>query len=273
MKKVTLYVSLGFLSLFVYSSIVYPILEDHTGLPEIPGGVGTKTIFMLLFSVSHSWYLLGWRRTLVFFAMAGAISWGYEQLGVETGLVYGNYHYTDYLGAKAGHVPIIIPLAWFMMIYPSYVVANLIYSGRPLLQTSKMASIVLISLLSAAIMTAWDFVIDPYLSGHTVSAWVWEDGGAYFGIPVHNFFGWILTTFTIYFAFRVFERNCKASDSFPRHVAILPVAGYGLMLVANLIPREPPELIFIGPIVMGIPIALALARLRQNRILPTVQSN
>ncbi len=45
---------------------------------------------------------------------------------VRTGLVFGAYHYSDMLGIKLGHVPVLIPLGWFMMIYPSRVVAKAI---------------------------------------------------------------------------------------------------------------------------------------------------
>jgi putative membrane protein len=56
-------------------------------------------------------------------------------------------------------------------------------------------------------MTAWDLVVDPILSGPTVRAWVWEGGGAYYGVPLRNFLGWIGTTFTIYLLYRSVERR------------------------------------------------------------------
>ncbi len=37
------------------------------------------------------------------------------------------------------------------------------------------------------------------------------------------------------------------------------------MLVANLVPGEPQELIIIGPIIMGIPIVMALIRFKQKK--------
>ena len=131
--------------------------------------------------------MLGWRHTLLFFGITVAVSWSYEHVGVETGLIYGAYHYTDALGLKLGLVPIIIPIAWFMMIYPSYILANLIGSGRQMIMREKnknnnnnnrtsLAQILWLSFLSAVIMTAWDLVVDPYLSGPTERAWIWENG-------------------------------------------------------------------------------------------------
>jgi uncharacterized membrane protein len=265
-----------FLALFIYSSIIRPLLEPlFPELPRIPGGIGVKTLFMMLFSIFHAAYVLGWRHTLLFFGITVAVSWIYEHVGVETGLIYGAYHYTDALGLKLGHVPIIIPIAWFMMIYPSYIIANLIGTGRQMMMRDKnnnhritLAQILWLSFLSAVTMTAWDLVVDPYLSGPTERAWIWEDGGQYFGVPLHNFGGWLLTTFTIYFIFRLLsERKFQILHStrpLTTSIILLPLISYGTMMVANIIPGEPPELRIIGPIVMGIPLAIAATRLLMN---------
>jgi uncharacterized membrane protein len=287
---VLLGLSILFLALFIYSSIVRPLLQplieeimvkaggNTFQLPYITGGIGIKTLFMMLFSVFHAAYVLGWRHTLLFFGITVAVSWSYEHVGVETGLIYGAYHYTDALGLKLGHVPIIIPIAWFMMIYPSYIIANLIAGGRQkiiMIRGDKgnnnysnnrvtLLRILVLSFLSAVIMTAWDLVVDPYLSGPTERAWIWEDGGQYFGVPLHNFGGWLLTTFTIYFLFQLLsERKSQVSPNRPLSIPIilLPLIGYGAMMITNIIPGEPPELRIIGPIVMGIPLAIAAIRL------------
>jgi uncharacterized membrane protein len=270
--------AITFLALFIYSSIIRPLLEPlFPELPRIPGGIGIKTLFLMLFSIFHASYVLGWRHTLLFFGITVAVSWSYEHVGVETGLIYGAYHYTDALGLKLGHVPIIIPIAWFMMIYPSYIIANLIGSGRQMMMMRDkknnnnnritLVQILWLSFLSAVMMTAWDLVVDPYLSGPTERAWIWEDGGQYFGVPLHNFGGWLLTTFTIYFIFRLLsERKFQVRPSRPltTSIILLPLISYGTMMVANIIPGEPPELQIIGPIVMGFPLAIAAIRLLMN---------
>lgn len=250
-----------FLALFVYSAIIHPILEPFASLPQIPGGIGIKTVLLMAFGLIHAWYVLGWRCALMFFVITAVVSWGYEQLGVETGLIYGKYHYTDVLGARLGHVPIIIPIAWFMMIYPSFIIANLITSGF-ISKNQKILHIIRLSFLSAVVMTAWDFVIDPYLSGSTQRAWIWETGGQYFGVPIHNFAGWLLTTFTIYFLYLLLERKMHHRNSgLAKRIMIMPLLAYCAMMISNIIPGEPAALRFIGPVVMGIPLGIALYRL------------
>ncbi|TBR26468.1 MAG: carotenoid biosynthesis protein [Candidatus Nitrosotenuis sp.] len=268
-KAILTSLAVFFLALFVYSAIIHPLLESFVSLPQIPGGIGIKTILMMSFSLIHAWYVLGWKRALMFFAITAIVSWGYEQVGVETGIVYGKYHYTDVLGTKLGHVPIIIPIAWFMMIYPSFIIANLITFSSISKNQNKMSRIIWLSIISAIIMTAWDLVIDPYLSGPTQRAWVWESEGQYFGVPLQNFVGWIATTFTIYFLYLIFERKMTSyNNNLTKRIMVIPVLAYGIMMISNIVPGEPSALRFIGPIVMGIPLSIALWRLLMyNRIL------
>ena len=125
-----------FLLLFVYNVIVRSLLAPFIQLPVLLGRVSVP-LTLALFSLFHALYLLGWRHALAFIAVCLVVSWGFEQAGVATGLIYGDYHYTDVLGPKLGRVPLIIPAAWFMMMYPSHVMANLISSGRPIGQIGR----------------------------------------------------------------------------------------------------------------------------------------
>ena len=52
------------------------------------------------------------------------------------------------------------------------------------------------AIMAVIVMTAWDVVIDPGMA--RAGYWVWEHGGSYFGVPRHNFVGWLVTTFTVY---------------------------------------------------------------------------
>ncbi len=136
-----------------------------------------------------------------------------------------------------------------------------------------LRNLLALSVASAATMTAWDLVIDPILSGPQVRAWVWEGGGRYFGVPLHNYAGWLLTTFTVYLVFRRIEQRFAAEEPGGRRaatgadpsasVAVLPVAIYLLMLVSDLVSGVAPAgLAIIGPVVMGAPVVAAAWQLR-----------
>lgn len=262
-RRLLLSLSTLFLLVFTYEGAVRALFRPIVQLPAITGGLNGQTLALVLFSLAHALYALGWRHTLVFFGLSAFISWAYEQFGVATGLIYGAYYYTDILGFKVGHVPLLIPLAWFMMIYPSYVIANLIASDRPTGSPSRLGALIWISLLSAMVMTAWDLVVDPILSGPAVGAWVWEQGGPYFGIPLQNYAGWMLTTFTVYLLYRLFESRVELRPAGPLTplIAAMPLIAYGAMMITNSLSSGLEALRVIGPFVMGVPLAAALTRL------------
>lgn len=129
---------------------------------------------------------LGWRRTIIFFALAGGLSLASELIGTGTGYPFGNYEYTTGLGFKIlGRVPFSIPLSWFYMGLASFVLGGTLARWHPLWSVA----------LGAYFLTVWDLVLDPAMAhpGLALSFWVWHQSGPYFGMPVQNFIGWTAT--------------------------------------------------------------------------------
>jgi uncharacterized membrane protein len=114
------------LAVYVYGEFtahVYPFVF----LPHVE--VRLRVVALTLFAVLHAGSNFGWRLGFLMFFATTLITWLFEQVGVATGFVYGAYHYSEMLGPKLGAVPFLIPLAWFMMIYPSYLITSLIVVG------------------------------------------------------------------------------------------------------------------------------------------------
>ncbi len=132
-------------SLVLFAIVMYLILvEAVTPWFHLPGlGNIGFVLFFSLFSVVHCWSLEGPKRTAIFFAVSAVITYAMEETGVRTGLVFGPYHYGDQLGIKLDQVPVLIPLGWFMMIYPSWMVA------KAMLRTIGTRSIMGVAALSA----------------------------------------------------------------------------------------------------------------------------
>src|ERR1700753_3926373 len=147
----------------LYASISYLILAEAVDawikLPS--AGNILFTLVFVLFSVLHCAAFEGWKRTAIFFLASALVTYAMEEIGVRTGWVFGAYHYSDLLGPKLGHVPVLIPLGWFMMIYPSWMVARALLQG---LNTRSWPGIALQALIAAMTMTAWDVVMDPGMS-------------------------------------------------------------------------------------------------------------
>lgn len=106
-----------------------------------------------------------------------------ELLGTGAGIPFGEYHYTEALGARwFGAVPIVIPLSWFFMALPSYAAARAALPERPVARV----------LVASLILLSWDLALDPAMS-HATAYWVWGQPGAYYGMPWLNLFGWYVT--------------------------------------------------------------------------------
>ncbi len=211
----------------------------------------------------HGVYMLGWRRALALFGIAVVVGFGMEFLGAKTGIVFGRYHYTAVLDPKIlGTVPVVIPLAWFMVLYPSHQMTNLLLTGRSVGGPKGAWAVAFSALLTGLILTAWDLVMDPVMV-LDVKAWVWHDGGSYFGIPFHNFAGWVLTGALASTLYRLVEprlawRPLGRTNGF---FIVLPLIGYGVLCLGDLVVGNPPATRVVAPFAMGIPLLAALLKL------------
>src|SRR5690606_38376651 len=115
---------------WVLAMITFPILRWIFGEEAIVPGTILTTLFQFsasAFVVTMRW---GWRRTLLMLLVAAGITWAFEAVGTATGFPFGAYTYTDKLQPQIAHVPLLIPLAWFMMLPASWLMASLIYPPR-----------------------------------------------------------------------------------------------------------------------------------------------
>lgn len=122
----------------------------------------------------------GWADTVRTAVLVGVSTLLIEMLGSRTGFPFGPYAYTDLMQPQLGHVPLLIPLAWFMMLPSAWAVAA-IFRRR----------LWLFALVSAGALTAWDLFLDPQMAAWGV--WIWENPSGYFGIPWSNYAGWLGT--------------------------------------------------------------------------------
>ncbi len=175
---------------------IYAVITLGVSITALFGVQIPPLITMLLtgvgftFALLHGAVTLGWGRVILFVALTFLVSLTFESIGVATGLIYGPYHYTDKLGPKfLGLVPYLISLAWFMMLYPSLLIAAYLTP----VDWSPFKRGLAVAALGALVMTAWDLAMDPFMvmAGH----WVWDVQGDYFGIPIQNYFGWWVTSF------------------------------------------------------------------------------
>lgn len=130
-----------------------------------------STLFLALAGVAWAWEKVGW-RAIGLALLAGGLGWLAERIGLETGLLFGQYIYTAPPPLLAG-VPWLVVLGWLAM-----PMAALALSGGR-------------AWLAGLMLVAWDLGLEPLMvyQGY----WQWKDpAGLWYGAPLLNFVGWWL---------------------------------------------------------------------------------
>jgi putative membrane protein len=147
--------------------------------------VGFTAVNLLLMFI-----LLVWNETELHFTFLKAILFAFtaglfsEIIGVNTGVLFGDYHYSKVFGEKLMGVPILIGLNWFCIVYASFqVVLQLIKS----LHLNRVA----VALLTALMATIFDFVMEPVAI--QLGFWQWHTPE----IPFLNYACWFSISFLI----------------------------------------------------------------------------
>ncbi|GBL19870.1 bisanhydrobacterioruberin hydratase [Anaerolineaceae bacterium] len=155
-------------------------------LAALQAGVLTQVVTVLLVLVRAG--LL--RQALLAGAAVPLLGWLVEVVGQASGFPFGSYQYTPLLQPQLAGVPVLIPLAWLMMMPPAWAMALVIAGAQPGWRARVRRAAV-----AALAFTAWDLFLDPQMVAW--NAWVWAVPGVYFGIPLLNFAGWLLVAFCV----------------------------------------------------------------------------
>ena len=174
------------LTLWVLLMVSFPIVDWTLGWEAMLSAVVFCLLTQLAVVILILWQNWGTVKTLGLALAILVLSWIAEALGSHTAFPFSVYHYTDVLQPQLFNVPLLVPMGWLIMLPPCWAVARVIANRIK----SGWQFPVFIG-LSALAMTAWDLLIDPIMVAWGM--WVWENPGAYFGIPWGNFLGWLLT--------------------------------------------------------------------------------
>lgn len=234
------------IGVWVLSMISLPIFRWTIGDNAIVWGVNVTTILQAVVSFAilvPAWGLVRATRTA---AIVVVMTWGVEAIGTATGFPFGHYDYTAALQPQLLNVPVLIALAWFMMLPAAWAVGQVLSGG-----TYGIRFLV----ISALAMTAWDFFLDPQMVGWGL--WEWNNAGefSYFGIPWVNFVGWFATAVVVTLVAR--PRNLPVTPLLTIYVTVWMLQTIGQLFFWGLIG---PAL--VGFFSMGIFVVLAFRRLR-----------
>lgn len=240
----------------------------------------------LLAAVPH----LGWKKTACFTVAGYLIAFVSEFSSINSGFPYGWYYYIDTTRAKelwiAG-VPFFDSLSYVFLTYCSYTAALLTVSPikawrRDLvtLESRAIRRSFGVLVLASFYQVFLDIVIDPVaLQGRRWflgQIYGYSEGGVHFGVPLSNYWGWLLVSFVLVFALQRIDARVSKGVEKPAGVANLPFRSllgpvlYLSVLVFNLavtIHIGENLLALTGILIFTLPVAIVtvlLAR-RANR--------
>jgi uncharacterized membrane protein len=222
--------TLAWVLIAIYASVT--ILRRSFAPNLLPASLSTAlvTFVPLIFMFVHGSLSYRRRDLLVFAAITLVVSNIFENMNVLTGFPFGHYYYTDILGPKLLLVPVLIGPAYMGAAYLAWTIARVISGATSSRLPGQLTFTV--PLLAAFMMVSWDLAFDPIFS--TINhAWIWLDGGSYFGVPFSNFMGWLLTTFVFLQLFALYLKGRphaqSTAEQLSRIQSLQAILFYGLI--------------------------------------------
>lgn len=157
-------------------------------------------VFSIVMSLHPRWNM----KYLLF--IGSVFGWGMltEIIGVKTGLLFGQYHYTPLLGAQFGGVPLIIGLNWVVVTYCAGHLAKRV-DPSPVIRIA----------FGAALMVLMDALIEPFAIRYGL--WVWDAGHP----PVQNYIGWFAVGAVAQYAYHRWASQSNNPVAIPAFLILL----------------------------------------------------
>ena len=170
--------------LLVLTAIAYPLTSGE-GRDAVSW---TIVVLGACLSVLHAGLSRGVRIGVGLFVVVTTTAVAIEAVGVATGFPFGRYAYSGALGPTLLGVPFLVPLAWLMMAWPSWLLADRL--TRPVRAARR--EIVRIA-VAAAVLAGWDVVLDPQMVQAGYWTWSHPEPGlpGIPTVPVTNLVGWL----------------------------------------------------------------------------------
>lgn len=148
---------------------------------------------VVLFAVPAFWatrWWLGWRDAFLLWAILGMAALAIETSAIITGFPYGHFGYSELLGFKLlGYTPWTVALAWTPLVIGAYSVAAGLIATQLSVVSYQLSAVRIV--LTAVLLVMFDVVLDP--GAVKLGFWQYADTGGFYGVPLSNFLGWLLS--------------------------------------------------------------------------------
>ncbi|MHC1705058.1 MAG: carotenoid biosynthesis protein [Tenuifilaceae bacterium] len=132
------------------------------------------------------------RKSVIVFIAIYLLGFAVEVVGVNTGLLFGEYMYGNSLGIKALNTPIIIGLNWLLLIY---ITASVFEQFK----IPNLAKIV----LASSLMVGYDFILE--IVAPRLDMWRFSDDV----VPLQNYIVWFSFSIVLHSLIKIFRINTK----------------------------------------------------------------
>lgn len=170
--------------LLIFSAISFAAAFFAVRFPDVPGasaGSYVSSVLLSLPALVALWAHLGPRRAAAAALAVSAFAYAIESVGVATGFPYGPFSYGEALGPKLfGLVPYLLPITYVPLVIGAAAAAW----GGPRRLAPRVA-------IAALLLVLTDGVLDP--GATALGFWTWTEGGPYYGVPLVNSAGWLLS--------------------------------------------------------------------------------
>jgi putative membrane protein len=160
-------------------------------VPLSPAMSTVSCLAVILFALPSYravWLEQGPRRGGLILLALGAYGLVVESLALATGFPYGSFTYSGLLASKVfGLAPWTVAFAYPPIILLTYTLACRLNRLRTWAAGWRLPA------LTALLATVCDTVLDP--AAVRLRFWYWDRPGFFYGVPLVNFAGWVLTGF------------------------------------------------------------------------------
>lgn len=150
-----------------------------------------SSVFVVIFAIPSYFAVIkskGRKRGVAILLSLGAYALLIESSAIHTGFPYGDFIYNDLLGEKVfGLTPWTVAFAWPPILLLAF---WFVKSSKRLSSTESWWKV---GVYTAIVAMAVDLVLDP--AAVYLGFWEWRTPGFYYGVPLVNFMGWLLSCF------------------------------------------------------------------------------
>jgi putative membrane protein len=155
-----------------------------------------------------------WKK-IYFFVIFGIIAYIAEVIGVNSGIIFGDYIYGDILGLKIFGVPLIISLNWMVILMGSISLSELISKNK--------IAVVMFAIMFTVI---FDYIMEPVAI--FLKYWKWKNNH----VPLTNYITWGMIAFICSFFFKLFNLTIK--NSIPAFLFVVQFVYFAFLSIAIL---------------------------------------